>query len=74
MQIDWRAGEVTVAGKGSRRERLPLPANAGEAIVAYLANGRPEPFDGARQVFLLARAPHHRLTPNGISQAVFSAG
>ena len=24
--IDWRRGEITVTGKGSRRERLPLPA------------------------------------------------
>jgi integrase/recombinase XerD len=27
--IDWRAGEVAVTGKGSRTERLPLPAPAG---------------------------------------------
>ena len=24
--IDWRAGEIAVTGKGSRTERLPLPA------------------------------------------------
>jgi site-specific recombinase XerC len=29
--IDWQAGEITVTGKGSRAERLPLPALAGEA-------------------------------------------
>ena len=29
--IDWRAGEIAVTGKGSRTERLPLPAPAGEA-------------------------------------------
>jgi site-specific recombinase XerC len=28
--IDWRAGEVAVTGKGSRVERLPLSAPAGE--------------------------------------------
>src|SRR5216684_2680660 len=28
--IDWRAGEITVTGKGSRTERLPLPAPACE--------------------------------------------
>jgi site-specific recombinase XerC len=27
--IDWRAGEITVTGKGSRTGRLPLPAPAG---------------------------------------------
>src|SRR5262249_7671965 len=32
--IDWRAGEITVHGKGRREERLPLPADAGQAITA----------------------------------------
>ena len=27
--IDWRAGEITVTGKGSKTERLPLPARPG---------------------------------------------
>src|SRR5262249_24183080 len=56
--ISWRAGEITVRGKGSRAERLPLPAEVGEAVAAYLAGDRPEPFEGARRVFLRARAPH----------------
>jgi site-specific recombinase XerD len=72
--IGWRAAEITVRGKGSRSERLPLPADAGEAVAAYLRDGRPEPFDGVRQVFLRARAPRHGLTTAGVSQAVFSAG
>ena len=29
--IDWRAGELLVRGKGPRVERLPLPADVGEA-------------------------------------------
>ena len=72
--IDWRAGEITVRGKGTRAERLPLPADAGEAIAAYLADGLPEPFEGTRQVFLRARAPHHGLTSAGVTAAVCSAG
>ena len=72
--IDWRAGEITVPGKGRRAERLPLPADAGEAVAAYLAGGRPEPFEAARQVFLRVRAPHRGLTSTGVTQAVFSAG
>jgi integrase/recombinase XerD len=72
--IDWRAGEITVCGKGSRCERLPLPADAGEAIAGYLLDGRPEPFEGARQVFLRARAPHRALTAGGVSGAVSTAG
>ena len=39
--IDWRRGEITVRGKGPAPNRLPLPADVGEAIVAYLRHGRP---------------------------------
>ena len=54
--IDWRMGEVTVHGKGSRDERLPLPADVGEAIAGYLVRGRPA--SGHREVFLrLPRRP-----------------
>jgi site-specific recombinase XerC len=35
--IDWRAGDLVVRGKGQRLERLPLPADVGEAIAVYLA-------------------------------------
>ena len=40
--IDWRAGELVVRGKGAREERLPLPADVGEAIAVYLRRGRPQ--------------------------------
>ena len=39
--IDWRAGEIVVHGKGGRLDRLPLPTDAGEAIAAYLQRGTP---------------------------------
>ena len=39
--IDWRAGELTIRGKGSRLDQLPLPADAGQAIAAWLSSGRP---------------------------------
>ena len=39
--IDWHAGEAAVRGKGNRAERLPLPAEAREAIADYLTPGRP---------------------------------
>jgi integrase/recombinase XerD len=34
--IDWRHGEVVILGKANRAERLPLPADVGAAIAAYL--------------------------------------
>ena len=59
--LDWRAGEVAVRGKGSRRERLPLPVDVGEAIVGWLRDGRPD--CDSRFVFTRARAPDHGLHP-----------
>lgn len=53
--VDWRAGEILVRGKGHRHDRLPLPAEVGEALVAYLSSGR-NPAD-AVHVFLTCRAP-----------------
>ena len=53
--LDWRAGELVVGGKGAREDRLPLPADVGEAIAAYLRRGRPR--SDRREVFMGARAP-----------------
>jgi site-specific recombinase XerD len=53
--IDWDAGQVSVRGKGGQRSALPLPPDVGEAIAAYLFNGRPCSSD--RRVFLRSRAP-----------------
>lgn len=66
--LDWRVGEVTVAGKDGRVDRLPLPADVGEAIVAYLERGRPRGDD--RRLFLRAIAPIGPLGRGGISSIV----
>jgi len=66
--IDWRAGEITVTGKGSRTERLPLPAAAGEAIAAWLAGGRPR--GSSRAVFVTVRRPYRQLTPAAVRQVM----
>ena len=58
--IDWRAGELIVRGKQDRHERLPLPADVGEALVDYLRDGRPSCQDP--HVFVKARAPFRPLT------------
>ena len=70
--VDWRAGELRIAGKGRRAERLPLPADVGEAIVAYLRDGRPATALD-RSLIVRVRAPHHGLTSGGITQIVFAA-
>jgi integrase/recombinase XerD len=71
--IDWRAGEVVVVGKGPKLERLPLPDDVGEAIAGYLQRGRPATAQG-RSVFVRVQAPHRALTGGGVTQAVFAAG
>jgi site-specific recombinase XerC len=62
--IDWRAGEIAVCGKGSRTERLPLPILAGEALAAWLAGGRP--WCESRAVFVTVRRPYRQLTPGAV--------
>jgi len=71
--IDWRAGEIIVQGKGRRSERLPLPADVGEPVAAYLRDGRPRPAGEERQVFLRVKAPHCALTGGGVTMAVEAA-
>jgi hypothetical protein len=39
--IDWRRGTIRVSGKSPRVARLPLPQDAGEAILAYIEHARP---------------------------------
>lgn len=67
--IDWRAGEVTIAGKGSRVERLPLPVEVGEALVDYLQHERP-PRTAERVVFLNPRVPLGPMTGGAVGGVV----
>src|SRR3954452_9011671 len=71
--IDWHRGELRVVGKGNRGESLPLPADVGAAITAYLRRGRPASAIG-RSVFVRVRAPHRALTAGGIGNVVNAAG
>jgi integrase len=66
--IGWRAGELLVRGKGGSQERLPLTADAGEAVAGYLRDGRPP--GGSRNVFLRACAPYDGLSAGGVKGAV----
>jgi integrase/recombinase XerD len=66
--IDWRAGELVVVGKGARQDRLPLPADVGQAIAAYLRRGRPR--SSRREVFLRARAPYEPIASGTVASTV----
>ena len=69
--IGWRAGELTVHGKGGRDDRLPLPSDVGAALAAYLRI-RPKKVK-TRAVFLRATAPAGAITPRAVTWAVYNA-
>ena len=69
--LDWRAAEVVVHGKGRRDGRLPLPVDVGEAIAAWLQHGRPK--TTSREVFLSVQAPIMALGRGGVGAIVRSA-
>jgi site-specific recombinase XerD len=70
--IDWRAGELIVHGKGNRVDRLPLPADVGAALVAYMENGRPAKVR-SRSLFIYALAPYRSLDAGGVASLVQNA-
>lgn len=53
--IDWRSGHLKVKGKTRRPDRLPLPQDVGDAILAYIVTARPKAVD--QHVFLRSQAP-----------------
>src|SRR6266568_3275061 len=70
--LDWRAGLITVHGKGGSADRMPLPPDAGAAIAAWLRAGRPrDALD--RRVFTRLAAPRRGLTAGALKYIVTSA-
>jgi site-specific recombinase XerD len=53
--IDWKEASIRVAGKGRRQALLPLTQEMGDAIVAYIKDGRPQ--SDAATLFIRSRAP-----------------
>jgi site-specific recombinase XerD len=70
--VDWRAGVLKVRGKGGYHDRLPLPADVGEAIAVYLRHHRPS--CTTRRVFIRTKPPHRGFAhPSSISTLVCRA-
>jgi site-specific recombinase XerD len=69
--FDWKHGEVLVHGKDQRDARLPLPKDAGGALVSYLRYARPE--CSTRRVFIRTRAPRRSLNAASIGDVVHRA-
>jgi site-specific recombinase XerD len=53
--IDWGTSQITIRGKGGKSAQLPLAADVGAALAAYLRHDRPR--SATRSVFLRHRAP-----------------
>ena len=54
--IDWTKALVKVSGKSKRSVQLPLPQDAGDAILAYIEKVRPRVHED--KLFLRVLAPH----------------
>lgn len=70
--VNWRAGELTLHGKGRCQEKLPLPHDVGTALADYLRRNRPR--TGDNSLFLRVHAPLGGLASAGIAEIVFAAG
>ncbi|MGB5406542.1 MAG: site-specific integrase [Thiogranum sp.] len=72
--IDWRVGTLRLSTRKTRRGAvLPLPREAGEALVTYLQKGRPETTE--RRVFVQHgnRRPGTAISAPAITAAVVRA-
>jgi len=75
--LDWAGARVRVMGKGRREVWLPLPQEAGDAVLAYLRVRRA--VSSYDHVFLTARAPWRPLAESScvsgiVKRAIVRAG
>ncbi len=61
--VDWDEGTLRVHGKGRREVRLPLPQDAGDALLVYLEQARPPV--AIDRIFLCVPAPY-RAFPSSV--------
>jgi integrase/recombinase XerD len=62
--LDWKAGELVIHGKGRVISRLPIPVDVGAAVVGYLRRSLRS--KATRSVFVNSRAPYGALTSGAI--------
>jgi site-specific recombinase XerD len=66
--IDWRAGEIVVRGKGHLHDRLPLRPDVGEALAEYIRFERPP--TASRTLFVTSRAPYPPFEDSQVLNAI----
>ena len=65
--VDWGAGRMLVRGKGGQLDHLPIPVDVGEAMVAWLRDGRR---GDSRRLFASVRPPYAPLTSWTVRRAL----
>lgn len=68
--VNWREGIVRIRGKGGRVDRMPLLAEIGSALAAYLRRRRKTSW---RRLFLGHHAPHGPLSSSAVTAIVRNA-
>lgn len=68
--IDWHNGTILIRGKGKRHDRMPLPKDAGEAIVGYIKHGRR---GSSRELFVSNKVPYRPFVNAQILNTVLRA-
>ncbi|MEQ1521180.1 MAG: tyrosine-type recombinase/integrase [Aestuariivirga sp.] len=66
--VDWRAGELLVRGKGKLHDRLPITAEVGEALSRYLREERGP--TTSRTMFVTHQTPHRAFKDGQIANAI----
>ena len=69
--IDWRDATLLVRGKGRRDVRLPMPQDAGDAVLDYMAHARPQVV--IDRVFLCEKAPFRPLGSGPVVSGIVRA-
>src|SRR5262249_43677337 len=66
--IDWQRASLCVCGKTRRETRLPLPQDAGDAVLDYVDRDRPRVT--CDRVFLRSKAPFKPMSGSTVSSVV----
>jgi site-specific recombinase XerD len=66
--LDWARGTVRVRGKGKKEVCLPLPQDAGDAVLEYLQRARPR--SNHERLFLCVNAPVRPFATSSVVAAI----
>jgi site-specific recombinase XerD len=68
--IDWRAGELVVRGRGKNHDRVPLPSDVGAALADYIRQDRTST---SRTLFVSSRPPHRPFKDSQVLNTILKA-